>query len=53
MSGEVINLFIIMAGGVILATLIAGGSTGGTKALFDGITSFWNTGVKGMLGIPS
>lgn len=47
MSG-VMNLLVIIAGGVILADLVA--HVGGTNALFSGIGNIWQTSVNGMLG---
>lgn len=51
MAGQVMNLFVIMAGGVILADLVANST--GTKTLFDGLANMWKIGVNGMLGKPS
>jgi hypothetical protein len=51
MIGHVINIFVIMAIGIILADMIA--NANGTKALFDGMGGIWKTGVNGMLGKPS
>lgn len=51
MAGHVMNLFVIMAVGVILADLVANST--GTKALFDGTGNLWKIGVNGMLGKPS
>lgn len=48
MGAKVINLFVIVAGGVMLADLIANPS--GTKAFFNGIGGIWKTSVNGMLG---
>ena len=48
MAGNVINLFVLIAGGVILADMIA--HADGTKALFDGTAKLWQIGVNGMLG---
>lgn len=45
------NLFVIIAFGVILADLVANWQ--GTKALFDGMGNMWKVGVNGMLGKPS
>lgn len=42
------NLFVIMAVGVILADMMA--HADGTKALFGGVSSLWQVGVNGMLG---
>lgn len=51
MVGHVMNLFVIIAAGVIIADLVANAS--GTKALFDGTGNLWKIGVNGMLGKPS
>ena len=51
MAGHVMNLFVIMAVGVILADLIAKPS--GTNALFSGTSNLWKIGVNGMLGKTS
>lgn len=51
MAGQVMNLFVIMAIGVILADLVA--NANGTNALFGGTASLWKIGVNGMLGKPS
>lgn len=51
MAGHVINLFVIMAAGVIIADMVA--NAGGTKALFDGFAGLWKIGVNGMLGKTS
>jgi hypothetical protein len=48
MGGQVINLFVIMAVGVIIADLVA--HSDGTGKLFGGIASLWQIGVNGMLG---
>lgn len=48
MAGHVINLFVIMAAGVIIADMVA--NAAGTKALFDGFGNLWKIGVNGMLG---
>lgn len=50
MSG-VINLFVIIAVGVMLGNMIINPT--GTKALFDGMTGLWKVGVNGMLGQPT
>ena len=49
--GNVINLFVLMAMGVILADMIA--HAGGTNALFSGTANLWKIGVNGMLGKTS
>jgi hypothetical protein len=48
MAGQVMNLFVIMAIGVMLADLVAHAK--GTNALFSGTATLWRTGVNGMLG---
>jgi hypothetical protein len=48
MGAKVVNLFVIIAAGVMLADMIANPS--GTKALFNGFGSIWTTSVNGMLG---
>jgi hypothetical protein len=51
MTGQVMNLFVIMAVGVIIADMVA--HSGGTNALFKGTATLWQTGVNGMLGSTS
>lgn len=51
MAGHVINLFVIMAMGVMLADLVA--NANGTNTLFSGLANLWKIGVNGMLGKPS
>lgn len=51
MAGHVMNLFVIMAVGVILADLVA--HVAGTNALFSGTANLWKVGVNGMLGKTS
>lgn len=51
MAGHVINLFVLMAAGVMLADLVA--NANGTNALFNGTANLWKIGVNGMLGKPS
>lgn len=51
MAGQVMNLFVIVAFGVMLADMVANAS--GTKAFFDGIANVWKIGVNGMLGKTS
>lgn len=51
MGGQVLNLFVIMAVGVIVADMIA--HAAGTNAFFGGMGSLWQTGVNGMLGQPT
>jgi len=48
MGGQILNLLVIVAAGVILADLVA--HVGGTNALFSGIGGIWTTSVNGMLG---
>ena len=51
MGSQVVNLFVIIAVGVILADMIANYS--GTQALFNGIANIWTISVNGMLGQPT
>ena len=51
MAGHVVNLFVIMAIGVMLADLVA--NVNGTNALFGGMSNLWRIGVNGMLGKTS
>lgn len=51
MAGHVINLFVLIAVGVILADMIA--NVNGTNALFSGLGNLWKVGVNGMLGKTS
>jgi H+/gluconate symporter-like permease len=51
MAGQVMNLFVIVAFGVILADLVA--NSGGTNVLFSGMANLWQIGVNGMLGKSS
>lgn len=51
MAGHVVNLFVIMAVGVILADMIKNSS--GTTSLFNGMSNMWKIGVNGMLGQTS
>lgn len=48
MGAQVINLFVIIAVGVIVADMVAHWQ--GTQALFNGIASIWSISVNGMLG---
>jgi hypothetical protein len=48
MGAKVINLFVIVAAGVMLADMIA--NPNGTSALFNGFGNVWSTSVNGMLG---
>lgn len=49
--GNVVNLFVLIAIGVMLADMIAKPS--GTNALFGGMSNLWKVGVNGMLGKSS
>jgi len=51
MGAKIINLFVIIAAGVMLADMIANAS--GTSAFFNGIGGIWKTSVNGMLGKAS
>lgn len=44
----ILNLAVIIAGGVMLANLVI--HPQGTTALFNGIGNLWKTSVNGMLG---
>jgi hypothetical protein len=44
----VLNLAVIVAGGVMLADVLA--NVAGTNALFSGLGGLWKTSVNGMLG---
>lgn len=48
MGAKVVNLFVIVAAGVMLADMIS--KPEGTKAFFNGLGSIWSTSVNGMLG---
>ena len=47
----VLNLAVIVAGGVMLADLVIHAQ--GTTALFNGLGGLWKTSVNGMLGQTS
>lgn len=51
LGNRIINLFVIVAGGVMLADMIANAQ--GTTAFFNGIGSLWKISVNGMLGKSS
>lgn len=51
MVGHVLNIFVIMAVGIIIADMVA--NAAGTTALFNGMGGIWKSGVNGMLGKPS
>lgn len=48
-----LNLLVLMAMGVIVADLVAGGHLAGTNAILKGVADFWGAGVRGMLGQTS
>jgi hypothetical protein len=48
MGAKILNLFVIVAAGVMLADLVA--NPKGTNALFNGLGGVWKTSVNGMLG---
>ena len=50
LMANILNLFVIMAVGVIIADLVANGP--GTNTLLCGIASLWGIGVAGMMGNP-
>lgn len=47
----ILNLAVVIVGGVMLADLIA--NSDGTKALFNGIGSLWGMSINGLLGKSS
>lgn len=47
----ILNLAVVIAGGVMLADLVA--NKEGTKALFDGVGHVWQMSINGMLGKAS
>lgn len=47
----VLNLAVIIAGGVMLANVIA--NPEGTSTLFKGVGGLWQMSINGMLGKPS
>ena len=51
MGQRVVNLAVIIVGGVMLADAIA--NPKGTAALFNGLGSLWKTSVNGLLGKTS
>ena len=53
MAADVVNIFVIMVIGVIIADMLMPGHAAGTKALFNGISSIWQTSVNAMLGQPT
>lgn len=48
MGQKIINLFVIVAVGVMLADLV--GNANGTTALFNGLGGLWSSSINGMLG---
>lgn len=51
MMGQVFSLLVLVAGGVMLADLVANPT--GTKNLINGVQGLWSTSVNGMLGKPA
>lgn len=51
MAGHVMNLFVLIAVGVIIADLVKNAS--GTQTLLSGMAGMWTVGVNGMLGKTS
>lgn len=51
MGAKIVNLFVIISAGVMLADMIA--NPNGTNAFFNGLGGIWKTSVNGMLGKPS
>lgn len=51
MGGQVMNLAVIIAVGVILADLVKNGTA--SANLLNGMASLWKVGVNGMLGQTS
>lgn len=51
MGAKVINLFVIIVAGVILANLVV--NYKGTKVLFNGLSDIWKVSVNGLLGKPT
>lgn len=47
----ILNLAVVVAGGVMLADMIA--NSNGTKTLFDGIGHLWSMSINGLLGKAS
>jgi hypothetical protein len=48
MGQKIVNVFVIVAVGVMLADMV--GNANGTSALFNGLGGLWKTSVNGMLG---
>lgn len=47
----ILNLAVVIVGGVMLADLVA--NSQGTQTLFNGIGSLWTTSINGLLGKSS
>lgn len=47
----ILNLAVVVAGGVMLADLVANAE--GTKNLFNGVGSLWQMSINGLLGKAS
>lgn len=47
----ILNLAVVIVGGVMLADLVANSS--GTTALFNGVGSIWQMSINGLLGKSS
>lgn len=47
----ILNLAVVIAGGVMLANLVA--NAAGTTALFNGVGGLWQMSINGLLGKPS
>ena len=47
----ILNLAVVIVGGVMLADLVA--NSEGTKSLFDGVGSLWQMSINGLLGKSS
>jgi len=50
MAADVMNLFVIIAVGVILANMVSNKNASGTTALFCNMGNLWKISVNGMLG---
>lgn len=48
MGSRIVNLAVIIVGGVMLADMIT--HAAGTKAFFDGVGGLWKTSINGLLG---
>jgi len=47
----ILNLLVVIVGGVMLADLVANST--GTKTLFDGVGGLWQMSINGLLGKSS